>query len=53
MWSIPDVGNVVALLLRDKKAELSNKIDEAFGIPVAERQDYSAVRSNVSNWRAF
>jgi hypothetical protein len=30
----------VALSLRDRKAELSNSVDEAFGCPVAERQGY-------------
>jgi hypothetical protein len=31
---------IVALSLRDRKAELPNNVDEAFGSPVAERQGY-------------
>jgi hypothetical protein len=30
----------VALSLRDREAELPNSVDEASGIPVAERQGY-------------
>ena len=30
----------VALPLRDRKTELPNNVGEAFGSPVAERQDY-------------
>jgi hypothetical protein len=34
----------VALSLRDRKAEWSNNVDEAFGVPVAPRQGYFGAR---------
>jgi hypothetical protein len=39
----------VALSLRDRKAELSNSVDEAFGCPVAERQGYSFLRMKTTS----
>jgi hypothetical protein len=43
------LGKLVALSPRDRKAELPNNVDEAFGSPVAERQGYVMCMKTTSS----